>query len=258
MDAFYNYQGLEASLYDELDELSDFGDYDFYRWLVENGEGPVLDVGCGTGRILLPMARDGIVIDGLESSAEMVQICRDKIAADDLNASVYERDMRSFSIDRKYGMILIPGFTIQLLSHKDAVASLICCRNHLLEGGQLVVSSFIPWEMIDDGREKSEWYDRKEYRSEGGHLSAKASQAWELDRMNESLLLKNRYERFDSESGAVIDSQETSMSLRWRLPYDFMTLMQEAGFESPEIYGEFELEECDPDAESLVCVGRLE
>lgn len=257
MDTHYNYEGLEASLYDKLDELSDFDDYPFYRWLVDNGSGPVLDIGCGTGRILLPMTKDGIAIDGLEVSPEMAAICRDKIQEIGSESNVYEFDMRSFSIDRKYGMILIPGFTIQLLSEEDALKSLKCCREHLLKGGQLVVSSFVPWEMIDDGREESEWYERKSFQSDDGLVLAKALQSWKLDRYEERLILANRYQRIDPESEAILETQETEMSLRWRLPYDFMKLMEDAGFESPELYGDFEFDECDPEAESLVCVGRI-
>ncbi|MCH6255986.1 class I SAM-dependent methyltransferase [Puniceicoccaceae bacterium K14] len=256
MDTYYKYEGLEASLYDQLDELSEFEDYSFYRWIVENGDSPVLDVGCGTGRILIPMAQDGIDIDGLEASPEMTTICREKVSDLGLKPKIHEADMRSFSIDRKYGTILIPGFTIQLLSEEDALASLTRCREHLKPKGQVVVSSFVPWEMIHDGRESSDWYERKRFETEEGDLLAKAMQSWRLDHCEQKLELLNRYHRYDQVSGEILQTQETSMLLMWRLPYDLMKLLEKAGFESPELYGDFRFDGCDPDSESLVCVGR--
>ena len=74
----------------------------------------ILDVGCGTGRILLGLKEQGLDVVGLDSSPEMLCQCRQKLSANQLEAELYEGDMRSFDLKRSFSTILIPGFSIQL------------------------------------------------------------------------------------------------------------------------------------------------
>ena len=215
----YLYSGLEASLYDVLDELSEFDDAHFFRWFIENYPGPVLDVGCGTGRLLIPYAKEGIDIEGIDTSNEMLDICRDKLKADDLGNRISCADMRDFDLDRKYQVIMIPGFSIQLLREEsEAIACLENCRKHLMPGGILIVCSYIPWDMVYDGRSEAPYELRKSCEDlEQGQL-LEASQGWVLDREKELLVLKNRFEVFDITSKELLHRQDAEMVLRWRLP----------------------------------------
>ena len=76
----YDQYGFVAEFYDFIEPYRQRPDVDFYIELAQQSGGPVLEVGCGTGRILLPVARSGVTITGLDLSTGMLEICRRKLA----------------------------------------------------------------------------------------------------------------------------------------------------------------------------------
>jgi len=257
MSGVYQYQGLEAELYDRLDELSDFEDLDFYQWFLEAAPGEVLDLGCGTGRILLPLIREGFEVTGLDGSQNMLDLCSERLGKEGLDAELVLGDMRSFDLGkRRFGTILIPGFSIQMLLEDEEVAACLrCCRRHLAVGGQLIVPTHMPWEMIWDGRSECPLEERKavELEEEGQRL--RALQGWQLDAQAQRLRLSNRYERL-SKDGAMLMEEEKEMTIRWHLPHDFMQFLADAGFGDISLYGDFEFEPPEPESESIVYLAR--
>jgi len=124
-------------------------DIPFYLELAKSINGNVLEVGCGTGRILLPTARAGIQIDGIDFSPEFLAILREKLSdeAPEVTAkiSLYEEDMRSFSIGKTYDLITIPFGPLQhLFSVDDQLAAFRCCNNHLKADGRIAFNLFFP------------------------------------------------------------------------------------------------------------------
>ncbi len=255
MDAPYQYDGLEASSYDWVDELTDFNDFPFYRLLIESCPGPVLDLGCGTGRILVPLAEDGVEVVGLDSSEAMLALCREKLGRAGANAQVATGDMRRFQADRKFATILIPGFSFQMLVDRDdQLACLETCRGHLIPGGQLVAPMYFPWEMLECAEDAQSMERRKEAARDNGERYV-AWQGWAIDRDAQVLTLENRFQRL-GKTGAVLEENNRSMSLRWEMPYDMQCLLQEAGFLDVESYGDFEMAPPEPRSESIVYVAR--
>jgi ubiquinone/menaquinone biosynthesis C-methylase UbiE len=75
----YEYRGLMAETWDFLrGDPSGREDRDFYRWMIHQYGQPVLDAGCGTGRLLLDYLVEGIDIDGVDVSPEMLRLCHKK------------------------------------------------------------------------------------------------------------------------------------------------------------------------------------
>ena len=108
-----NPYGVLAKSYDgAYAAMKDLIDVPFYVDLAKRIGGPVLEIGCGTGRVLLPTARAGITIHGLDSSLAMLGILRQKI--DREPPAVRERirthngDMRNFRLEKKYPLVTIP------------------------------------------------------------------------------------------------------------------------------------------------------
>ena len=88
----------------------------------------MLELGCGTGRVTIPIAQSGINIIGLDSSTEMLRKAQDKVQTlpvDTSNISFLHEDMRNFSVDQEFGLVIIPfrGF-LSLLSVADQVDTL--------------------------------------------------------------------------------------------------------------------------------------
>ncbi|MEM4359631.1 MAG: methyltransferase domain-containing protein [Candidatus Bilamarchaeaceae archaeon] len=136
--------------YDEIADMYDLiyvGDFDidFYEREAKEANGPVLEVGCGTGRVLLELLKKGIDIEGIDISKEMLRILKNKAKIRGLSPHVYYADMRDFSLKRRYGMIIIPYRTfLHLSTDVDRLATLKNIYKHLLPGGKVIIHVYNP------------------------------------------------------------------------------------------------------------------
>src|SRR5437868_5868797 len=96
----------DGELYDLLFNDLTYG-IDFYVNLVRQAQGPVLEIACGTGRILLPCLQAGADIDGLDLYEPMLNILRKKAAALPRAPLLYRADMSDFRLPRRYALIMI-------------------------------------------------------------------------------------------------------------------------------------------------------
>lgn len=127
-----------AERYDRL-ESGRPGDTDFYVGLARSVAQPVLELGCGTGRVALRIARAGVEVVGLDRSEKMLAVARLK-AEGVVGISFVRADMRSFALSRRFGLVCIPFHSFaHLLTDDDQLQSLRRCRDHLLPDGRLVL-----------------------------------------------------------------------------------------------------------------------
>ena len=143
-----------AEIYDKhssefYDHHAKRGDVQFYADCAAESGGTALEIGCGTGRVLIPTAKRGVQITGIDNSGEMLKVCRDKLTNE--SADVRERvdlvcaDMRSFDLGRKYSTVTIPfGPFNYLVSPEEQLQCLSCVRDHLTETGILVIDLWYP------------------------------------------------------------------------------------------------------------------
>jgi SAM-dependent methyltransferase len=136
------YRGLRAASWDLLrGDTSGWPDRPFYRGLIEHSGEPALDVGCGTGRLLLDYLAEGIDIEGVDNSPEMLGTCRPKAAALGLQPVLYAQALERLALPRTYRTILIPSSTFQLVVDAGAATeALRCLYRHLAPAGTLVLS----------------------------------------------------------------------------------------------------------------------
>ena len=112
----YEYYGMMAEFWDLFrGDTSTWEDRFFFLDVVKKYGQPVLDVGCGTGRILLDFMQQGIDIDGVDNSPDMLVLLQEKAEKLDLNPTVYEQEMHKLALPRKYQTILVPSSSFQLL-----------------------------------------------------------------------------------------------------------------------------------------------
>jgi SAM-dependent methyltransferase len=110
----------------------------FFRRFVAAGE-PALDVGCGTGRLLVPYVRDGLDVDGADASADMIDHCRAAASAVGAAPNLYVQPAHELDIDRSYSTVLMCGtFGVGSIDGQDA-AGLERIRAHLAPGGTFVM-----------------------------------------------------------------------------------------------------------------------
>jgi SAM-dependent methyltransferase len=152
-----------AGGYEEYAHIADFYDHvlayhspssiAFYVEAAIEAGSPVLEVGCGTGRVLIPTARAGIDIVGLDLSLHMLAVCRERLrdepAPVQSRARLTEGDMRAFDLGEAFTLATIPFCPFQhLLTVDDQLSCLACIRRHLIDGGRLILDLFNP--SLDD------------------------------------------------------------------------------------------------------------
>lgn len=141
--------GCFAEFYDHVVPYRSRPDVDFYVDLAGAAGGPVLEVGCGTGRILLPCARAGASMVGLDVSPDMLAVLRAALAREpeDVQARVrvIDGDMRAFDLGETFPLIVLPFRSFQhMLTPADQRAALRRIKAHLRPGGTVVLDLFNP------------------------------------------------------------------------------------------------------------------
>ncbi|MEA4883754.1 MAG: class I SAM-dependent methyltransferase [Clostridia bacterium] len=95
------------NLYDRTIQFTD--DLAFYRDLAKKQGGPVLDIACGTGRVLLHLLGSGYTVVGLDLSAPMLEMSREKARTLGFEPVLHQGDMREFDLEgRRFSLIIIP------------------------------------------------------------------------------------------------------------------------------------------------------
>ncbi|GAB4153598.1 MAG: hypothetical protein Fur0021_19460 [Candidatus Promineifilaceae bacterium] len=147
---YMSWTGLAAQIWDPGGGGDPQRDNDYIKRVIEQNNGPALDIGCGTGRLLLPFVAAGLDVDGVDSSADMLAICRQKAAARGLKVNLYQTSMHQLALSRQYKTIFIPCGTFCLLINRDdALQALHRIYAHLAPGGELVFNLF--WEIGKGG-----------------------------------------------------------------------------------------------------------
>jgi SAM-dependent methyltransferase len=161
--------GASAEFYDYVPPYSDRPDVAFWTAAALESGGPVLEVGCGTGRVLIPTARAGIEIVGLDLSPTMLATCKRRLAQepDDVRAraTLVEGDMRDFQLGRQFALATMPFRPFQhLITVEEEIACLEAIRRHLAPGGKLILDLFNPSlpALVDESRSE-EYGDEPEF-----------------------------------------------------------------------------------------------
>lgn len=134
-----------ADFYDTDYEDQEIGDVEFYLDLARHVDGPVLEVGCGTGRIYLELLQTGIDADGFDISDEMLDVLEQKATAMGVTPNVWQADMTDFTPDREYALVIVPFRTfLHNLTLADQKAALRNFHRALRPDGQLALNVFVP------------------------------------------------------------------------------------------------------------------
>ncbi len=141
---------LMAEYYDDAYAAKkDLVDVPFYSALAKRVGGPVLEIACGTGRVLLPVAREGIEIHGVDNSPAMLNVLRKNLQREPeevrKKVSVSGGDMRTFRLGKKYRLVTMPFRPMQHMhTLEDQMDALKTAALHLDEDGVLAFNVFYP------------------------------------------------------------------------------------------------------------------
>ncbi len=244
------YVGLMAEAWDALrGDTSDWDDRHFYLDLIRERGEPVLDVGCGTGRLLLDYLGQGIDVDGIDNSGEMLALCRRKAARLGLTPNLHLQSMSTLNWPRRYRTIIVPSSSFQLLLDRDeAGRALDAFRRHLEPGGTLAV----PIIVLDKAYDRS--WTAEARLEDGSTIRRTAHETFDLVRRIEST--DDLYEVF--RDGELIRSERhvrDRATLAWTSD-ELRDALVAHGFDDLEFLSGFTRRPHEPDDEIFTVLAR--
>jgi SAM-dependent methyltransferase len=230
-------------------------DISFYVARAKEAQGPVVELGVGTGRIAIPIAQAGGEVIGVDVSGAMLTDAARRAALAGVADKIrfIEADMRAFVADPPVDLVMIPFRAfLHLLTVEDQLQALHSIHSSLIRGGRLVLNFFLPDPALQaeqDGRKVShgEFIDERGRRCE----------MWGMPVHDATTqLLKLRVGLDVYEGSDVVDTIETAFDLRIVYRYEFEHLLARAGFEIEALYGGFDERPLEGDAREQIWVAR--
>jgi SAM-dependent methyltransferase len=242
-DQTHDYE-IAADLYDHVVPYRDRPDVAFFVEAARAAGGPVLELGCGTGRVLVPCARAGAGITGLDRSSAMLTVCRANVAAEppDVRSRValVQGDMRDFDLGRSFALVTLPFRPFQhLLTPPDQLACLGAISRHLTEGGLLILDLFNPsLEALVTDPGRGEFAEEPEFATPDGRRVVRRHAIAGHDRFGQVLRVELVYHvtHPDGRTERLVDA----FSMRYFFRFEAEHLLARAGFEVVELYGGYD------------------
>ncbi len=221
-----HYSGFWIDWYDDLlkDETKDI---ELYTNLITVDDGSVLELACGTGRLLIEFLKKGIACDGLDMSAPMLDICRKKLTAKNLQSNLYHANILSFDFPNPYKTIFISGGSFQLIpSFDEAIEGLKKIYDSLEDGGKFICDLWIPWDEII-ANEQSTWkVGRVSEREDGSKLIVSYFKHFNHEQQMQTGEFK--YELYHN--GGLAKTHIDNIKLKWYGIDEFKLMLKNAGF----------------------------
>jgi 2-polyprenyl-3-methyl-5-hydroxy-6-metoxy-1,4-benzoquinol methylase len=248
----------DPQFYDTFNAGAFRGDIDWYRRKARECGGRVLELGGGTGRITLPVARDGVSIWALDLDDAMIDELMRKTSLEPADVrqriTIVKGDMRSFRIDVAFALVMIPFRAfLHNVTADDQLACLRCARAHLSGGGRIAFNVFHPsleYMAQHVAALAGVWRWRESRELPDGTLLMR-SEANRYDTVRQRVHSQHRYEVYDID-GTLTRTVVHSLELAYLYPGDVRSLLEKSGFTDVVIKGGFGDEPFASDTDELV------
>jgi SAM-dependent methyltransferase len=249
-----------AEAYDAGPELP-VDDIPFYVELAQQAAAAgqsVLELGCGTGRVTIPIAQAGVNVTGLDRSPAMLDVARRKSEGID-NLRWVQGDMTDFALEERFGLTIIPFRSfLLLLTVAEQKACLARIHEHLADGGRLALNVFNPNLALI-----GEWLSTRRgglqristYQDpQSGHQAT----AWQSNQYatSEQRLDHTRITEELGDDGAVISRVYRNLRLRYVFRYEMEHLLALSGFEVEGLWGWFDRRPFSDESSEMVWVAQ--
>jgi SAM-dependent methyltransferase len=242
---FYDRAGLHVAVYDAMfPDVPGGDDVEFFRSVAAETGGPILELGCGTGRVSVPLASWGFDVVGLDRSPAMLARAEAKRAGLEPNARdrlrFVEGDMASSVVEGGFGLVFAAGRVFMFLLTPDAqLAALRSIRGQLRPGGLVAIDLFDPRYDLLVGHDADAAEDRGTYTNpETGRPVRVTVLTRRVDRIAQVLEERWQFEELD-ELGHAGRSEIEELNLRWTFRTEMRHLLTLAGFEPVAEYSDF-------------------
>jgi SAM-dependent methyltransferase len=256
------HKGLVARWWAEF--RLDGPDLDYYHSVVSKAGEPVLDLGCGTGRLLLPWLRAGMDVTGVDVAPDMLKHCREVASVEQLHPRLYCQAMHDLHLNQQFKTIILCGaFGIGGNRAQDQQA-LERCFAHLLPGGTIALDHELPsamggwrsWQNHHKPDLPSPWSNAEDRRvtADGSELVLN-TRVLEFDPLTQATSREIRVEHW--RDGELLESESWPIRLNIYFRNELVNMLKLAGFEQIQVKGDFTDEDARPYVHrTLVYLGR--
>lgn len=229
-------------------------DIPFYVDEAERSDGQVLELGCGTGRVAIPIALNGTDIVALDSSSAMLERAQQKAdAAGASSLTLVQEDMRDFTLADRFSLAIIPfrGF-LSLLSVEDEMRALRNIKGHLAPGGRLILDIFVP----DLNMMVQEGDIPYHFRDVTDPTTGKRLVIWNqasYDAFSQIMSIRTTIEELGAD-GRVSGKMYRDFALRYIFRWEMRHLLKSCGYDVLKLYGDFQRAEFGESSADMVWV----
>lgn len=233
-----------ADLYDYVVPYRNRHDVAFFVEAAQASGGPVLEMGCGTGRVLLPTARAGINIVGLDLSPHMLRVCQDRLRQEPVHVQsrvcLVQADMRHFALSRPFQLITLPFRPFQ---HLTTVAEQRAClegmHRHLLPGGRLILDMFNPdVTRLGSNNLGQEFGDEPEFTTPDGRRVIRRHKVVASDRFNQISSMELIY--YVTHADGRTERLVHAFPMRYVFRFEAEHLLARCGFQVEQVYADYD------------------
>jgi SAM-dependent methyltransferase len=217
-------------------------DLAFWLELAGRHGGPMLEVACGTGRVLLPIARSGVRIDGVDRSPEMLSFLKAKLAREPEDVSsrvtIHEGDMRELRLGQTYGLVIAPFRSLQHLhTVDDQLAAFASIARHVAHGGCFAFNVFYPdyrlLQELDSETPDLEWTDPDDASLTVRRFYLRKA----VDRLRQVVLGELIFRSY--RHGELVTEERSDLRMSYYTYPHLELLLRSAGLSIAEEYGSF-------------------
>ncbi len=252
--------GLVAQLWARF--LHDTPELPYYQKQIQHFGQPVLDLGCGAGRLLVPILKSGVDIDGCDISGDMLAACQERAEQAGLPFRLYQQPMYELDLPRQYGLIYICGSFGLAGSRQGDLETLKRCYRHLKPGGALMINieaeytfpdAWLDW--LKENREAlpQPWPEEgKRYVDASGAVYLSKIRLLSLDPLEQSLVREIRVEKWQDDQ--LITYEEHTLTGRMYFHNEMDWILRLAGFEQIVAQGDYTDQDVTADHRDIVFI----
>jgi 2-polyprenyl-3-methyl-5-hydroxy-6-metoxy-1,4-benzoquinol methylase len=241
---------LFVHFYEETDNTR-LTDVSFYVEQAKTAAGVVLEAGCGSGRLLIPMLEAGVDIEGFDGSPLMLKELTNKLSRHGLSANVWTARMQDVELEpAKYALIICAFNTfLHNLSHEEQLGTLRCFREALRNTGRLILDITNPFNF--------DLFSTKAFAKtfEASIFDPKTDSEttiWRWFDRNMIQQLGTYHREYETTTSAGKTIRTTGVHFRWTYPEEMRLLLEVAGFHDIDVRGDFHGKPLDEDSEMQV------
>lgn len=212
--------------------------------------GPVLELGCGTGRLLAPLAQTNLAITGLDNADAMLAVAKTRLT-DVENVSLVSADMTQFSLNQQFALVIISYNTLTHLTTSQLAATLKCIRPHLAVDGILLIDTLNPFLLaaVDD---QDTFEPEAQFIDPRSGTEIQQLARYHADHINQVIRIEWLYE---SANGGESVSAETTH--HYHYPHVLQMVLNEQDYSITDIFGDYEKTPFDESSERLIITATV-